>query len=78
MILLVTETNVPALWNLERRLSALEGLGINSEKVRIVVNRWHKAIKNPEQPPENHSSARFRILPNDFGKASTSVNLERR
>jgi pilus assembly protein CpaE len=76
MILLVTETNVPALWNLERRLSALEGLGINSEKVRIVVNRWHKgdqetlnsvqkAIKRPI----------FAFLPNDFSKASTSVNM---
>ena len=28
IILVVAETNVPSLWSLERRLSALDGLGI--------------------------------------------------
>jgi pilus assembly protein CpaE len=76
MILLVTETNVPALWNLERRLSALEGLGINSEKVRIVVNRWHKGDQETlNNLQKTIKRPIFAFLPNDFGKASTSVNL---
>jgi len=76
MILLVTETNVPALWNLERRLSALEGLGINSEKVRIVVNRWHKGDQETLNKVQKEIKRPiFAVLPNDFSKASTSVNL---
>jgi pilus assembly protein CpaE len=76
MILLVTETNVPALWNLERRLSALEGLGINSEKVRIVVNRWHKGDQETlNSLQKSIKRPIFAVLPNDFGKASTSVNM---
>lgn len=76
MILLVTETNVPALWNLERRLSALGGLGINAEKVRIIVNRWHKDDQETlNSVQKNIKRPIFALLPNDFRKASTSVNL---
>jgi len=75
-ILLVAETNVPSLWNLERRLSALDGLGISPNKVRIVINRWHKGdqetLKGIEKSLKRPISA---FLPNDFRKASTSVNL---
>jgi pilus assembly protein CpaE len=67
---------VPALWNLEHRLSALEGLGINSEKVRIVVNRWHKGDQETLNGLQKSIKRPiFAILPNDFSKASTSVNL---
>jgi pilus assembly protein CpaE len=76
MILLVTETNVPALWNLERRLSALEGLGIDPEKVRVVVNRWHKGDQETlKSIQKNIKRPIFASLPNDFRKASTSFNL---
>jgi pilus assembly protein CpaE len=76
MILVVTETNVPSLWSLERRISALEGFGIEPEKIRVVVNRWHRGdqetldslSKNIKQPIIAH-------LPNDFRKASASMNL---
>jgi pilus assembly protein CpaE len=76
MILLVTETNVPALWTLERRLSALEGLGIKSEKIRVVVNRWQKGDQETlESVEKNIKRPIFAFLPNDFRKASSSVNL---
>ena len=76
MILVVTETNVPALWNLERRLSALEGLGIDPEKVRVVVNRWHKGDQETlKSIQKNIKRPIFASLPNDFRKASTSFNL---
>ena len=76
MILVVTETNVPSLWALERRLSALEGLGIDSEKVRVVVNRWHKGDQETlNSVQKNIKRPIIASLPNDFRKASTSVNL---
>ena len=53
MILMVAEANVPSLWTLERRLSALDGLGIEPERIRVVINRWHKgdeeALKSIEK-----------------------------
>src|SRR5580765_1422972 len=42
MILIVAEANVPSLWTLERRLAALKGFGVDPERARIIINRWHK------------------------------------
>ena len=76
MILVVAETNVPSLWTLERRLSALEGLGIDPEKIRVVINRWHKGDQETLTSIEKSIKRPiFAFLPNDFRKASLSVNL---
>jgi pilus assembly protein CpaE len=76
MILVIAETNVPSLWTLERRLSALEGLGIDPEKIRVVVNRWHKGDQETLTSLERTIKRPiFAFLPNDFRKASSSVNL---
>jgi len=76
MILLVAEANVPALWTLERRLLALTGFGIDPERIRVIINRWHKAddevLKSIEKTIKRPV---FACLPNDFRKASESVNL---
>jgi pilus assembly protein CpaE len=76
MILMVAEANVPSLWTLERRLVALTGLGVESDRIRIVINRWHKGddevLKTIEK---NLKHPIFACLPNDFGKANTAVNL---
>ena len=76
MILVVAEANVPALWTLERRLLAMAGLGIDPERIRVVINRWHKgdeeALKSIEKSIKRPI---FACLPNDFRKASMSVNL---
>jgi pilus assembly protein CpaE len=76
MILMIAESNVPSLWNLERRVLALSGLGVDPERISVVVNRWHKgedetleAIQKIMKRPVLAS------LPNDFRKASTAVNL---
>ena len=42
MILLVAEANVPSLWTLERRITALGGFGVDQDRIRVVINRWHK------------------------------------
>jgi pilus assembly protein CpaE len=76
MILIVAEANVPSLWTLERRLVALTGFGIESERVRVIINRWHKGddevLKSIEKDIKRPI---FASLPNDFRKASLSVNL---
>src|SRR5262249_32627047 len=72
MILLVVEANVPSLWTLERRLVALAGFGVPTDRISIVVNRWHKgddeALKGIEK---NLKRPVFARLPNDFRKANT-------
>lgn len=76
MILVVTEANVPALWTLERRLLAMKGFGIHPDRARVIINRWHKGdddvLKSIQKDIDRPI---FACLPNDFRKASESVNL---
>lgn len=76
MILLVAEANVPSLWTLDRRLVALHAFGIDPDRIRVIINRWHKgdeeAMKSIEKSIKRPI---FACLPNDFRKASESVNL---
>jgi pilus assembly protein CpaE len=76
MVLLVTEANVPSLWSLERRLLALNGLGLEPDRLRLIVNRWHKGddevLKSVEKNIKNPIIA---SLPNDFKQASAAQNL---
>ncbi len=76
MILLVTETNVPALWNLDRRMQALAGIGVNPERMRVIVNRWHKGDEETLKKIENDNKySVLTHLPNDYRKASAAFNL---
>ena len=75
-ILLIAEANVPSLWTLERQFSALAALGIDPERIRIVINRWHRgdddALKTVEKSTKRPI---FMRLPNDFRQVSEAVNL---
>ena len=76
MNLIVAEANVPSLWTMQRRLVALTGFGIEPDRVKIVVNRWHKGdeeIVKGIQKDINRPI--FACIPNDFRKASNSINL---
>jgi pilus assembly protein CpaE len=76
LILIVVEANVPSLWTLQRRLLALSGFGIDSERIRLVVNRWHKGDEEALKSIEKDSKRPiFGCISNDFRKASTAVNL---
>jgi pilus assembly protein CpaE len=76
MILIVAEANVPSLWTLQRRLVALTGFGIEPERARIIVNRWHKGDEEVLKGVQKDISRPvFACIPNDFRKASTAVNL---
>ena len=76
VILLVAEANVPALWTLERHLSAAAALGLDAERIRIVINRWNRldepALASVEKKLKRHVFAR---LPNDFRQVSEAVSL---
>lgn len=75
MVLFVTEANVPALWALQRHLTAIAPLGLDPERVRIVINRWHRGddevLKSVEK---DFRSPIFARLPNDFRQVSEAVN----
>jgi pilus assembly protein CpaE len=76
MVLLVAEANVPALWTLERQISSTTSLGLDPEKVRVVINRWNRsdeqALKSIEK---NIKRPIFARLPNDFRQVSEAENL---
>ncbi|MGB6546470.1 MAG: hypothetical protein WBE97_12695 [Candidatus Acidiferrales bacterium] len=75
MILLVAESNVPSLWNLERRTQALMAFGIGPERIRVVINRWHKADEDALKSIEKDIKLPvFAYLPNDFEGASSATN----
>jgi pilus assembly protein CpaE len=75
-IVLVTETNVPSLWSLERQVTLLRSLGIDAARLRLVVNRWHRADEDPLQAFEKRVKLSiFERLPNDFKQVSRAVNM---
>ncbi len=76
MILIVAEANVPSLWTLERRLTAMSGFGVDPERARIIINRWHKGDEEVlKSIQKNINRPLFACIPNDFRKASEAVNL---
>ena len=73
-ILLATQADVPGLANLGRHLSALYGLKVPNERIKIIVNRWH--------PEDDQSLATietslkrpiFARLPNDFHQVREAI-----
>jgi pilus assembly protein CpaE len=74
-VVLVTETNVPSLWSLEKQISLLRSLGIDPSRLRIVANRWHRADDEPLQAFEKRVKIEVsQRLPNDFKQVSRAVN----
>jgi pilus assembly protein CpaE len=75
LILVVTETNVPSLWTLDRRLKALAGVGVDPQRIRVIINRWHKGDDETLKAIEaEHKYSVIARLPNDYRKVSTSFN----
>jgi pilus assembly protein CpaE len=74
-ILIVVEANVPSLWNLERRVQALLAFGIDSERIHVILNRWHKGDEETVRSIEKEIRLPvFACLPNDFEEASAATN----
>jgi pilus assembly protein CpaE len=75
-VLVVAETNVPALWALERQLLALLGLGVEASRLQIVINRWRRtdqeALKTVEK---NIRHPIHSVIPNDYKQVSDAINM---
>ncbi|HVB34875.1 MAG TPA: hypothetical protein VNJ52_10960 [Patescibacteria group bacterium] len=75
-IVLVAETNVPALWALERHLLALLGMGVESSRLQILINRWRRAdqeaLKTVEKNIKHQISS---VIPNDYKQVSDAINM---
>ena len=74
-VLLVTETNVPALWAVEKSLTTLGAAARQANHVRVVVNRWMRkddeTLKAFEKNAKLHVFAR---LSNDFQQVCEATN----
>jgi len=75
-VLIVAETNVPALWALERRVLTLLGSGLEPERVRVVINRWRRTDQEALKAVEkNIKQPIFASIPNDFRMVSEAINV---
>ncbi len=75
-IVIVAETNVPALWALERHLLALLGMGIDAGRLQIVINRWRRADQEALKTVErNIKHPIFSVIPNDYKQVSDAINM---
>ena len=74
--LIVMQLNVPSAKNAERFVGALRRMGIESSKIRIVVNRFVKKGWDIE-PEEVERALGLKIswmVPNDFKNAIAAIN----
>jgi pilus assembly protein CpaE len=74
--LVVMQLNVPSAKNAERFVGALRRMGIESTKIRIVVNRFVKKGWDIE-PEEVERALGLKIswmVPNDFKNAIAAIN----
>lgn len=75
-MILVVEVDVPGLWSLERHVSMMGALGLDLQRLSIIVNRWHRqdeeTLKAFEKKIKRPILAR---IPNDFRQVSEAVNV---
>src|SRR5690606_10337384 len=75
--LIVMQLNVPSAKNAERFVGALRRMGIESSKIKIVVNRFEKKNRDIE-PQEVERALGLQIswmVPNDFKNAIAAINF---
>jgi pilus assembly protein CpaE len=75
--LLVMQLNVPSAKNSERFVGALRRMGVESAKIRTVVNRYVKK-GNDIEPTELERSLGIKVswlVPNDFKNAIAAINF---
>jgi len=75
--LIVMQLNVPSAKNAERYVGALRRQGIESSKIRLVVNR-HVKKSNDIEPDEVERAMGLKLswmIPNDFKNAIAAINF---
>jgi pilus assembly protein CpaE len=76
--LIVMQLNVPSAKNAERFVGALRRMGIESSKIRLVVNRFEKKKGWDIEPDEVERALGLKIawmVPNDFKNAISAINF---
>lgn len=76
--LIVMQLNVPSAKNAERFVGCLRRLGIESSKIRLVVNRFEKKKGWDIEPDEVERALGIKIswmVPNDFKNAISAINF---
>lgn len=74
---IVMQLNIPSAKNAERFVGAMRRMGIESSKIRIVVNRFEKKNRDIE-PQEVERALGLKIswmVPNDFKSAIGAINF---
>ncbi|HJY86773.1 MAG TPA: hypothetical protein VKE24_08045, partial [Candidatus Acidoferrales bacterium] len=74
-VLLVAEANVPALWALEQHLAVATTMGIDAQRIAIVINRWHRSDEDALKSVEKRTKRLLFRLPNDYRQASEATNM---
>jgi pilus assembly protein CpaE len=75
--LVVMQLNIPSAKNAERFVGALRRMGIESSKIKLVVNRYEKRNRDIE-PDEVERALGLKIswlIPNDFKNAMAAINF---
>ena len=74
-ILLVAEPNLPGLYQLQRYVRNVFS-GIDEDRVRLVINRWHRRDEEALKSVEKHLKRPiFARLPNDFHQVTVAASL---
>jgi len=76
--LIVMQLNVPSAKNAERFVGALRRMGIESSKIKLVVNRFEKKKGWDIEPEEVERALGLKIawmVPNDFKNAISAINF---
>lgn len=74
-VLLVAEANVPALWALEQHLAVATTMGIDAQRIGIVINRWRRSDEDALKSVEKRTKRLLFRLPNDYRQASEAANI---
>ena len=77
MNIIVMQLNVPSARNTERYLGTLRRMGIDQQKIKIVVNRYVKKGWDiaPEEVEKSLGLKISWMIPNDFKNAIASINF---
>ncbi len=76
--LIIMQLNVPSAKNAERFVGALRRMGIESSKIKLVVNRFEKKKGWDIEPDEVERALGLKIawmVPNDFKNAISAINF---
>jgi len=74
-VLVLAEANLPALWSLQHLMAAFVDLGLDRERIQIIINRWRPEDDATLEKMEKIAGVPvFARLANDFRQVSDSIN----